>query len=256
MVSTAPEGPKRRRNRPSRRALDILRRARETAAAAAQAAAEAAELIARSRGRRRRPPFYARHDAPQSSAMHQPPRSAPADSGHTSVGPNFREMEEGANDGSNADGVKRRRPPGYWARRRKYRRERRAAEAAAAAAESDEFYYGPHGMHMDPFAYPAEFYPDDYPPPECEGYIWPETRGGYPPPLGPSFEVYPGDRMQSHVGRRAGRARNSEYLAQARALIRAQNAGLRTHQDTRRYSAPLVPPEAWGPPTHPYDARW
>ncbi|GAA56949.1 hypothetical protein CLF_111874, partial [Clonorchis sinensis] len=108
-----------------------------------------------------------------SPQVHQPPRSVPADSGHSSVGPNFREMGDDANDGSNADG-------------------------------------GPHGMHMDPFAYPAEFYPDDYPPPECEGYVWPETRGGYPPPVGPSFEVYPGDRMQSHAGRRAGRARNSE----------------------------------------------
>ncbi|CAH8435125.1 unnamed protein product [Dicrocoelium dendriticum] len=230
------------RFRPPNAALAVLRRARETAAAAAQAAADAAALIEQNR----------------------------AEQAHFGPPPPFRRSRRGRRRGRGGRGGaaagqtgtsrsdeeppkthRQRKSASYWARRREKRRMRRAQ------AMSDPYFYDP--PPMEPYRFPPEPYQpvlDDYPGMmSYRGYDWQDLGPGPEP----GFMHQP-DRFAGPGHARYAPSRDDEYLAQARALIQAQNEqlnpGYRPPFEPWPCPAPFIPGEEWGPRSHMRSSRW
>ncbi|KAF6768491.1 hypothetical protein AHF37_04246 [Paragonimus kellicotti] len=133
----------------------------------------------------------------------------------------------------------RRRNAAYWGRRRERRKLRQAQERTAASI------YDPYGNQPlpEPYSFEPEPYSnmlDEYPAMvDYEGYDWPHSvQGDFHSLYGPAFADQI-ERVPIPANVRYGRSRNDEYLAQARALIQAQNEhlnpGFRSSYESRHY---------------------
>lgn len=136
-------------------------------------------------------------------------------------------------------------------------------------AEQRSAYYG-RTTPMDPYPLVPEPYPmgpelyypklDEYPiAMDPQGYSWPESRMNFDD-FGPYSFVNPREHIQPQNRMGYGRSRNEEYLAQARALIQAQNeqmhGGFRAPFDARRQPAPFAPDDTWDVRPASWNPRW
>ncbi|KAF5403044.1 hypothetical protein PHET_03664 [Paragonimus heterotremus] len=252
-----------RRFVPPAAAMAVLRRARETAVAAAQAAADAAALIERSRAQRQ--DFFDEQrgiTGPETSdkigklifacfltsytrSRRRRRRRLATTAQTTANGREGATMRPDAPRGR----TYRRRNAAYWGRRRERRKLRQAQERTAASI------YDPYGDRPLPEPYPFEPEPysnmlDEYPAMvDYEGYDWPHSvQGDFHSLYGPAF-ADPIERVPVPANVRYGRSRNDEYLAQARALIQAQNEhlnpGFRPSYESRHYPTPNSRGTSW-----------